>query len=197
MNKPVPSQDVIDEFVGVSHGNLTRVKELLGQYPVLVNAVATWGETPIQAAAQTGQKEIAKILLGAGAPLDICTAAMLGMKEQVKSMLHANSSLVLAIGAHEIPVMYYPILHNHIDIAELLLSYGGDINAGERKVTALHGAVMFGQKATVLWLLEHGAQVNLTDFEGKTPLKRALERQQEDTAELLRRHGAIESEPEA
>ncbi len=193
MNTPVPSQDVIDEFVGVSHGNLTRVKELLGQYPVLVNAVATWGETPLQAAAQTGQEEIAKILLGAGAPLDICTAAMLGMKEQVKSMLHANSSLVHAIGAHEIPVMYYPILHNHVDIAELLLSYGADINAGEGKTTALHGAVLFGQKAMVLWLLEHGAQANLTDFEGKTPLRLAIEQQQQDIAALLRRHGAIES----
>ena len=143
MATPIPSQDVIDEFVGVCHGNLTRVKELLGQYTLLAHTVATWGETPAQAAAQTGQEEIARLLVGAGAPLDICTAAMLGMKEQVERMLHVNSSLVHAIGGHEIPVMYYPILHNHVDIAELLLSYGADINAGEGKATALHGAVMF------------------------------------------------------
>jgi hypothetical protein len=33
-----PAQEVIDEFVGVSHGNFARVKELLEQYPALVHA---------------------------------------------------------------------------------------------------------------------------------------------------------------
>jgi ankyrin repeat protein len=52
---------------------------------------------------------------------------------------------------------------------------------------------MFGQKGMALWLLEHGAQVNLTDSEGKTPLMLAIERQQEDIAALLRQRGGIES----
>ncbi|MCA1553614.1 MAG: hypothetical protein LC737_04465 [Chloroflexi bacterium] len=47
-------QSLVDEFVGVAHGNVTRVKELLQQHPALANANASWNETPIQAAAQTG-----------------------------------------------------------------------------------------------------------------------------------------------
>ncbi len=189
---PEPTQEVIDEFVGVSHGDFARVKELLGQYPGLVDAKARWGETPLGAAAQTGQREIAEFLLSRGAALDICTAAMLGKTEQVAGMLQADPGQAHATGAHEIPVMYYPALYGHIAIAELLLAQGADINAGAGKETALHGAASFGQVAMAEWLLEHGAQVNLLDFNGKTPLRLAVESNHKDVGYLLWQHGGIE-----
>ena len=74
----MPSQDLIDELVGNAHGNMARVQEILAEHPELVNASSQWGETPIQAAAQMGDKVMAEYLLGLGAPLDICTAAMHG-----------------------------------------------------------------------------------------------------------------------
>src|SRR5258708_39471482 len=98
-----PAQEVINEFVGVSHGNFARVKELLEQYPALVHAQATWGETPLGAAAQTGQREIAVYLLFRGAALDICTAAMQGMTDQVATTLHADPGHAHTLGAHAIP----------------------------------------------------------------------------------------------
>src|SRR5438105_5136935 len=103
-NRNVP-QNIVDEFVGVSHGDLARVKSLLAQHPQLLNAMSSLGESPIQAAAQTAQREIAQYLLAAGAPLDICTAAMLGEREQVEKMLAADASLALSRGAHGIPAM--------------------------------------------------------------------------------------------
>ncbi len=74
----MPSQELINELVGNAHGNLARVQEILADHPELVNASSQWGETPIQAAAQMGDKAMAGYLLDLGAPLDICTAAMLG-----------------------------------------------------------------------------------------------------------------------
>ncbi len=187
-----PTQEVINEFVGVSHGNFARVKELLEQYPALVHRQATWGETPLGAAAQTGQREIAEYLLSRGAALDICTAAMLGMTDQVAAMLQADSGQAQALGAHDIPVMYYPALYGYKEIAELLLAHGADINAGEGKETALHGAASFGQTAMAEWLLEHGAQVNPKDFNGKTPLRVAMDNGHKDTGYLLWQHGGME-----
>ncbi len=194
MTTQEPGQQIIDEFVGVSHGDFARVKELLAQYPMLVNARATWHETPIEAAAQMGREDIVDFLLAAGAPLDICTAAMLGMRDKVAEMLQADPELAHATGAHGIPVTYFPMIHSHGDIAELLVSEGADINAGEGTYTALHGAVLFGQKGMVEWLLERGVEVNPKNFDGKTPLDLAVERDQTEIAELLRAHGGIRVE---
>src|SRR5690349_4158644 len=169
------TQEVIDEFVGVSHGDAARVRELLVQYPELVNARASWGETPIEAAAQVANKEIMKLLLDAGAPLEICTAAALGDRERVLSLLEADPNLKNATGAHGIPIMHYPVVTGNKELAELLLGYGADVNAGGGSNTALHGAAYFNQAETARWLLEHGADVNPLDYEGKTPLARAVE----------------------
>jgi ankyrin repeat protein len=64
---PAPSQETIDQFVGNAHGNITVVRELLDKYPSIINANASWAETAVQAAAQTGQVEIVNILVDHGA----------------------------------------------------------------------------------------------------------------------------------
>ncbi len=172
MNQP-PSQQTIDEFVGAAHGDLPTVNKLLAEYPTIYKSPASWGEYAIQAAAQTGQVEIAHLLLAAGAPLDICTAAMLGDGERVEALLNADPNLAHATGAHQLPVLYHAAVRGNIAVAETLLAHGADVNAGEGKNTALHGAVFFGQIEMVRWLLEHGAHVNAKDFQSKTPLATA------------------------
>ena len=101
------SQDLINELVGNAHGNMARVQEILSEHPELVNASSKWGETPMQAAAQMGNKAMAEYLLGLGAPLDICTAAMLGRSSDVEAMLTFDPSLAYATGAHGIPCLLY------------------------------------------------------------------------------------------
>jgi ankyrin repeat protein len=186
------SQDVIDEFVGNAHGNLARVKELLEQYPAVVNANASWNETAIAAAAQTGQVEIAELLLAHGAPRDICVAAMLGQMERVTDHVRRDSAQAHARGAHGIPVLYHAIIRGHRDIGELLLAHGADVNADAGGNPAIHGAVLFGQADMVEWLLERSADPNTPNYEHKTPLRVALERNLDEIATLLRQHGGRE-----
>src|SRR5260370_3098735 len=100
------SQQTIDEFVGVAHGNFARVKELLAQHPDLIDVNATWVERPIQAAAHVGSVEIARFLLDHGAPLDLFTAAMLGMVGEVEARSHGALSKL--VGGHTFPWMYFP-----------------------------------------------------------------------------------------
>ena len=185
-----PSQQIVDEFVGVAHGDFDRVKELLAQYPALIHANATWNETPIQAAAQMGRKDMVEYLLNAGAPLDICTAAMMGMEDQVRSLLASDPASPQATGAHGIPLMYYPVISGEQDIAELLLAHGTPVDSDTAGNTPLHGAAAFNRPQMAEWLIQHGANIDATDYEGKTPLQRALERNHTGVADVLTKHGA-------
>jgi ankyrin repeat protein len=184
---PVP-QSVIDEFVGVAHGDFQRLQELLVEYPAVLNGDATWHETAIEAAAQMGRVDIVEYLLAAGAPLDICTAAMLGRRADVAAALDADPGAAHATGAHGIPVLYYPAIANHPAIAEDLLARGAEVNAGAGGNTPLHGAAMFGQPEMAAWLLAHGADPAARDYNGKTPLEVALDSNQAAVADLLRAH---------
>ncbi len=184
------AQATIDEFVGASHGDLPTVQRILEQFPSIINAPASWGEYAIQAAAQTGQKEIAEILLAAGAPLDICAASMLGRLEQVQAFLQTDPALANATGAHNLPVLYHAAVTGQIPVAQLLVERGTNVNAGEGRNTALHGAVFFGQTEMARWLVEHGAKVDALDYEGRTPLAIASKMNHNELADLLRQHGA-------
>lgn len=185
--KSGPTQEEINNFVGAAHGDFDTVCIMLEANPSLLNCNAAWQETAIQAAAQTGQVKIAEHLLKAGAPLDICTAAMLGMDDQVAAILQLDPSLAGAAAAHGIPVLYFPVIHGHEKIAARLLSAGADINAGEGGTTPLHGAVMFSQIEMVGWLLAHGTRPEPKNYEGKTPLELAQTNETEAIVRQLKR----------
>lgn len=186
------TQQMKDEFVGVAHGDYARVKELLEQYPDLVAAVASWGETAIEAAAQMANRDIAELLLSAGAPLDICTAAALGMSDRVEAILDEDPSQINATGAHGIPLMHFPVVGGHKEIAEMLIARGADVNAGGGLNTALHGAAQMNSVDIANWLIAYNANVNAQNYEGKTPLSIATANGHSKLAELLRQHGGIE-----
>ena len=107
---PALPPDKVQAAVGQSHRSLENVMKLVGEIPLLANACWDWGggdfETPLQAAAHTGQREIAGYLLGQGARLDLYAAAMLGQLDFVKVVMSINPR------AHEIPGPHgFTVLH--------------------------------------------------------------------------------------
>lgn len=188
-----PNQETINEFVIAAHHDLPKVKELLASDPLLLNQKAQWQETPLQAAAHVGNQAIAEYLLAAGAPLDICTATMLGRREEIATMLHEDPSLIHTRGAHNLPLLYYATIYDRIAIAELLLQASTDVNAGAGSNTALHGAATFGQANIARWLIEHGADIAAKDFNGKTPREVAVERGHMTIANLIADESGTES----
>ncbi len=184
-----PTQDLIDQFVGNAHGNLEVVKQLLEKYPSIVSLNASWNETAIQAAAQTGRVEIINFLLEHGADSDICTASMLGNIDLLADFLHQDPGLINARGAHGLPLLYFPVLHAQAAAAEYLLQHGADLNAASPDgITPLHAAVMFNQPVMASWLIEHGANPNPL-YEGKTPLAMAMEKNQAQLVSVLHTNG--------
>ncbi len=178
------SQDLVEEFAIAAHGNLSRVQELYEQEPALLNIPwAKFDETALAAASHMGNRAIAEFLLDKGAPMAVCTAAMLGMVDKVAAYLEADPSLANTKGAHGIPIMFHAAMSGNTDVTELLIAHGG----GEGINDALHGAVNFGHTNMVSWLLEHGVDdVNVPNFEQKTPLTVAQEKGFAEIAQMLR-----------
>ena len=98
----------VEAFVGNAHGDLAEVERLLELEPALANASWDWGggdwETGLGAAAHMGRRDIAELLLGRGARMDVFAAAMLGEVEIVRAMLDSHPEVVTAKGPHGIPL---------------------------------------------------------------------------------------------
>jgi hypothetical protein len=108
---PAHTPALAREMVGVSHGNLARVQELLAEHPTLAGASWDWGfgdwETALGAASHVGSREIAALLIEHGARPDLFTFAMLGQLDVVKSYLAANPGLQRLKGPHGLTLMHH------------------------------------------------------------------------------------------
>lgn len=107
---PALPADKVQAVVGQAHRSLEKVRDLVEETPLLVNAVWDWGggdfETPLEAAAHTGRREIAEYLLAKGARPTIYAAGMLGQLGLVQAFHAVNPK------AHEIPGPHgFTLLH--------------------------------------------------------------------------------------
>jgi len=191
-NTPL-STNLVREFVIAGHGNLEKVRKMLAERPDLLNATYAWTEsdheTAIQAAAQVGNVPIAEYLLENGAPLEICTAAMLGNKEEVERRIRENPVNINSAGAHGIPLLTHSAWSGDLELVQYLFRNGAKTGSS----SALQNAVTRGYYDLVVWLVENaGPDLNAKNFQGKTPLSVAIEKKQEIIAQLLRDHGAKE-----
>jgi ankyrin repeat protein len=190
-------QAVINEYVGVSHGNAARVRELLAAHPGLIVTRATWDETGVEAAAHVGNREIVELHLERGAPLSVCTAAMMGMADRVEALLREDPGRVRETGAHNIPLTWFPVVGGgQLEAMRRLLKAGVDINSAKRGQTALHVAARGGNLDMVRFLLDQGAAVNARartpqNQTEQTPLAMALQAGRSEVAELLRSRGGV------
>jgi hypothetical protein len=88
---PVLPSDKVKEVVLQAHRSLDAVRALVEETPNLVHARWDWGggdfETPMEAAAHTGHRDIAEYLFSRNARFDLYAAAMLGQLDVVKAIL--------------------------------------------------------------------------------------------------------------
>ena len=182
----VLTEEQIRDFIVAAHGNLPRVREMLIRHPGLLNARHFWSEsdseTAIQAAAQTGSVPVVEHLLARGAPLEICTAAMLGRKDDVQRMLDEDPRRIEARGAHGIPLMPHAALGGNVELAKMLYQRGATGGTSH----ALSNAVMHGDARMARWLLENARpDLSWKSYEGKGLLAIAKETGKKEMLELL------------
>lgn len=79
------------------------------------------------------------------------------------------------------------------NVIALLLQKGAKLELrGDKGETPLHVAAQEGCVDAVTMLVNKGANINARDNEGHTPLKRAIDYEQTETANLLRKLGAVQ-----
>ena len=155
---PRHAPELAREIVGVSHANLARVKELVGARPALARAAWDWGfgdwETALGAASHVGQKEIAAVLLAAGAHPTIFSAAMLGQLEAVKAFVAAAPGIQRTRGPHGITLADHARAGESVDVVTYLEGLGDADPAypnepmRDEDVGGLLGTYSFGAGAT-------------------------------------------------
>jgi ankyrin repeat protein len=190
---PQFTPELIREFVIAAHFNLSKVQAMFAERPALLTVKHQWGENDYEdgvgAASHVGNRPIAEFLLEQGVPLTIFAAAMLGRTSDVAAFIQADPAQANARGAHQIPILFHAALSGDTTLTTLLVNAG----CNEGFDGALHAAIMYGHIDMVNWLLEHGAHdLQILNYEGKTPLQKALELDQPEIVSLLRTHGATD-----
>jgi hypothetical protein len=136
----------------------------------LANAGWDWGfgdwETPLGAASHVGNREIAALLLDAGARPTIFSAAMLGQLEVVKAFVTATPGIQRVRGPHGIPLLAHAKAGGAAAVVTYLESVP-DSNVPYRNEpitdavrSACAGTYLFGQGSTqevVVSTTERGA----------------------------------------
>ncbi len=188
-------QLVINEFCEMCHYDFARSQQILKDYPLVIHGNASWDELGVEACAHMERADWTKYFLERGAPMSLTTALAVADLESARSLLKQNKDRITERGPHDFPIMWYPqIGGGGVDLAELLLQFGAEIDEHKFGVTCLHKAAYNGQRDLVAFLIENDANVNLvgrSDFSNLsgTPLDWAQARNQTQTARLLKDNG--------
>ncbi len=182
--------EVVREAVIAAHGDLEKFKSIVAENDELLRVEAPWRETPLQAAAHTANRSVLEYLLGRGVELDVLAATVLGMSVTVQTLLERNPELAHICGAHNLPLTFHAAYAGEQAVLERIIAAGGDVNAGDGAMTALHATVAASRPEIARWLLERGANPNPIAFDKATPLLTAIKRGDLELMDVLAQSGA-------
>ena len=209
----------VDVLEAAAEGNINVVRQAIAKGANL-NVKDEDGETPLLWAAMFGHKEVAELLIVKGAdvnamtnggktPLDVANKIESWDTSKVEAAKNKISGLLLENGAKT--GWNIKMVKRSIQVASKTgdikwvkqhLEDGMDVNAVGQAIqyprvaqsdaawTSLHWAALEGHKEIVELLIAKGADVNVKDGDGETPLGKAIRNEQTKIADLLRKRGS-------
>lgn len=189
-------RDVSAFLDAVKRGDLPQVEQFLSDRS-LVDAVTPEGVSALLLALYHGHPGVAKAIQSRRSRLTIFEAAALGDAEQVLAQLTRRRSLAQEHAPDGYSALGLAAYFGHLAVVELLLEHGADPNAPARnamEVTPLHSAVANPSPGIAVALagalLARGANPNVKQHGGWTPLHAAAAHGHRELATLLLSNGA-------
>lgn len=125
---------------------------------------------------------------------EIIKAAKSGAAWRVKELIEQDAALISSRDADGSTPLHCATWKGHLNVVELLLSLGADVNALNQNdhwgTTPLHAAAHANQRAIAELLIGHGADIHATNLNGRTPLAETEFHKANAVANLLKQHGA-------
>lgn len=178
----------------VKAGDRAMVERMLGEDPALAGARDASGTSALLLAHYHGKAEVAEAILARGPALDVFEASAAGDLARVRALVEAEPGLANAVAPDGFSPLGLAAFFRRREIAAYLLSKGADPSAPSRnpmKVTPLHSAVSgAGDTAIATLLIEAGADVNVAQRHGWTPLHGAAHGGDVEIVTLLIARGA-------
>ena len=181
----------------IEDGDVAAVERLVGEGPEIADGNGG-GVSAALSALYRGQEEIARRLLAARRrPADVFEAAALGVVDGLAAALGADPGAIGRHAADGFTPLALAAFFGRLDAVALLLERGADPDlaaTNASRVRPLHSAVANrdpeGARAVAAALLAAGADPNVEQEGGWTPLHAAALHGDLDLVELLLRHGA-------
>lgn len=164
-------------FDAIKQGDQNRVQSLLFVNPGLIHEKEN-GLSPVMIASYYKEAEIAEFLAEKAGGLTIFEAAATGRTNQVARLLARDPKLVNAHAEDGFQPLGLACFFGHYETAEYLIKAGASINSPSNN--ALHAAPIQSAAAAgyvkiVMLLLNHGADPNVREQGGNTPLHAATQ----------------------
>jgi ankyrin repeat protein len=186
-----------DLFAAIDAGDSDLVRSILDADESLAAARDGDGVSAVMHALYHRQREIAEMVAGRLAALDVFEAAGLGRSDDVASLVAVDPSLAGAWSADGFTALHFAAFFGGGGAADVLLAASADPNVRSRnelEVMPIHSAVAGGHRDVVIALLDAGADPNVRQRHGWTPLQGAA---QHGDAELVDRLLAAGADPAA
>jgi ankyrin repeat protein len=198
-----------------ARGGHTEIVALLISEEAIVNAEDNGFRTPLGFAEEEKHDETAILLRKYGANMGtqpLVQAVITQNTEQIKLLLSAGAdvNIKLKYGPGNVTPLHIAAFRGYENVTEILLANGADINVSDKRgITSLtvakrqkhtevanillqhgaretlHGVIFSGDVDEVERLLSQGADINAKNEIGQTPLIWALKNDQIEVAELL------------
>jgi uncharacterized protein len=176
----------------IQKGDVNRASELIQEDPEIAGSRTTEGVSYVSVAMYHRQPEIARLLASKRPDLDLFEACSVGAADRVRDIVQEDPSSVNTYSPDGFPPVALAAFFGHIDILDILIQAGADVNAQARnpmQVAAIHAAVAAKDARGVEILLRNGADPNLQQQQGVTPMQAAIANTDSAIIQLLTAYG--------
>jgi ankyrin repeat protein len=181
-------------FSAIAAGRLDEVRDALLADQSMVNARNEQGISAVLFSLYNGKNEIARLLIDRGARLDLFEASASGSQERVEQLLHKDPTTINSYSADGWTALHLAVFFGRVNIVHLLLSKGANIDApskNDQHLAPLHSALANPHNSAVGQLLiGAGANLNVQQSQGYTPLHYAAANGLDQVVKSLLAHGA-------